>query len=548
MAEPQSTPDRLLRRMSALEGLRQPYESEMRTCFDYTYPERSSGLEGGMVTGTNDARGKRAQIFDDTVKDAGRTLASSVIGGMTPANSIWFGMDAGGSEQDVEARWLSDASQFLFDNIHSANFDSSSFECAMDMVNGGGYFVQYIEEAPEGGYRFEQWPVGQCFISSTRSGGRVDTIYRRFTMTVEQCVSEWGVDAMSERTRELHATNKLDEPVDILWSIEPRQAVKAGGSAKLAKNKPFASVKLEVGAKHVIVESGYDEFPCAVPRWMLIPGSHYASSPVSACLATVKTLNKIKELDLINFEMSAYGMFKAKDDGVLNPFTTVIGPRRVVVVADMENFEPIQPGGNAQLSQFVAADMQATIRKMMLADVLQPQDGPAMTATEVHARMMLLRQQLGPIFGRLQAEWLRALIERCFGIAYRAGALTQACGPIPQSLTNRIVNVHYSSPLARAQKLEEVVAIDSWVTGLVQYAGATQDMSGLDEIDQTFVAEFKREALGVPSRAQRTEDQVAQIRQQRMQAQQAAQQQAQQQQMQTAAGEAVAKQAATAQG
>lgn len=544
MSETVATPERIGRRLSALKAARQPYESEMRSCFDYTFPERSGGLEGDVFS-SQEARGKRAQIFDDTVKDSSRTLSSSVVGGMTPANSIWFGLDAGGNEADDGERWLSDASQFLFDNIHAGNFDSASFECAMDMVSGAGHFVQYIEEADEGGYRFEQWPVGQCYISSSKSGGRVDTIYREFCMSVEQCAAEWGIDALSPRTKQLHADGKLDEPVVIVWSIEPRPGTGAG--AKLAKNKAFASVKMEAAQKHVIVESGYDEFPCAVPRWALIPGSHYATSPVSMCLPTVKTLNKIKELDLVNFEMAAYGMFKATDDGVLNPFTTTIGPRRVVVVADMKNFEPVQAGGDAKLSQFVTADMQSSIRKIMLADVLQPQDGPAMTATEVHARLMLLRQQLGPIFGRLQAEWLRALIERCFGLALRAGALVAACGPVPQSLAGRTVNVHYTSPLARAQKLEEVAAIDQWVGSIVAYATETNRMEELDEIDTTFVAEFKRDALGAPSRAQRTPDQVAKLRQDRAQAKQQAAQQEQQMQLQSAAGEAAVKQQVPAQ-
>lgn len=546
MAEALSQSDRIMRRMSALEGLRQPYESEMRSCFDYTFPERGAGLEGNVFA-AQEARAKRAAIYDDTVKDGSRTLASSIVGGMVPANSIWFGLDLGGNEPDDAARWLSDASQFLFDNIHAGNFDQASFECSLDLVSGAGYFVEYIGEGKDGGFDFEQWPVGQCYISSSKPGGRVDTIYRNFCLSVEQCVADWGIDAVSEKTRQLYNDRRFDEPVEIIWAIEPRAIAQTGGGAKLAKNKPFSSIKLERGAKHTISESGYDEFPCAVPRWSLIPESHYATSPVAGCLATVKTLNKIKETDLVNFEMAAYGMYKAKDDGILNPFTTVIGPRRVVVVADLENFQAVPAGGDAKLSQFVASDMQAAIRRMLLADVLQPQDGPAMTATEVHARLMLLRQQLGPIFGRLQAEWLRAVIERCFGIALRAGALVAACGPIPQSLAGRTLNIHYTSPLARAQKLEEVVAIDQWVTSIVQYAAQTQRMDELDQIDTEFVSSFRRDALGAPSRAQRTPDQVAKIRQDRSDAQQQASQQAQQQQLQAAAGEAAVKQIATTQ-
>jgi hypothetical protein len=72
--------------------------------------------------------------------------------------------------------------------------------------------------------------------------------------------------------------------------------------------------------------------------------------------------------------------------------------------------------------------LQAQIRKILMADQLQAQDGPAMTATEVHVRVNLIRQLLGPIYARLQAEYLQPLIERCFGLAYRASERMWAAG------------------------------------------------------------------------------------------------------------------------
>lgn len=545
---PDSLSDRVKRRGETLKALRQPHEAEYVDCYRYTYPERSAGLEGADNQSTqSSAKAKRAEIYDDTAKDGTRILASSFSSGMTPANSLWFGMDSGSNETDAEARWLSDAAQFIFDNIHGENFDASAFECYLDMAAGPGMFVLYTEEAEEGGYRFEHWPFGQCHVAASKTGGRVDTIYREFEMSVEQLVAAYGRDKVSDASGKLFDEGKFDEKVLVGWLIEPRRLRQVTGyGASLAKNKPFVSCHVELGKNLVLRESGYDEFPCCVPRWMLIPGTAYATGPLSTCLATVKTLNEAKRLELVNMEMAAYGMFKARDDGVMNPHTTVIGPRRVVVVADMENFAPIdrRQMGDFKVALLKAEELQAQIRKLLLADQLQPQDGPAMTATEVHARIMLIRQQLGPIFGRLQAEFLSVLIERCFGIALRAGALEAACGPMPKSLLNREINVKYQSPLARAQKLEEVTAIDTWVTGIVEYSAATGDTTVLDEVNTVEIAKFKRDALGVPSVAQRTPDEVAELRDRRAKAKQQADQAMQQQQLQTEAGSAMAKRAA----
>jgi hypothetical protein len=155
---------------------------------------------------------------------------------------------------------------------------------------------------------------------------------------------------------------------------------------------------------------------------------------------------------------------------------------------------------------------------MLLADQLQPQDGPAMTATEVHVRVQLIRQLLGPIYGRLQAEYLKPMIERCFGLAYRAGVFGEA----PQEMQGKTFTVKYVSPLARAQKLEEATAIDQYIAGAIGMAQAQPDV--IDTIDFDKAQKIKGEALGVPASVMRPVDEVEAMRKAR--AEQAKQQQA----------------------
>lgn len=170
----------------------------------------------------------------------------------------------------------------------------------------------------------------------------------------------------------------------------------------------------------------------------------------------------------------------------------------------------------------------------MLADQLQPQDGPTMTATEVNMRQQLIRQLLGPIYGRMQAEYLQPLVTRCFGIAFRAGILAEP----PEELGDKYASVKYISPLARAQKFEEVTAIQNFVGMTMQSAQA--DPTVLDNINFDKAARFTGEALGVPSEIIRTEQDVADLRQQRAEQQALAQQQAMQQQVEMTGAESAA--------
>lgn len=525
------------RRFGVLKGLREPHEANWAECYRFTHPERADGLNSSEKT-SQQSQAERARIFDTTANESGRTLSSAMQSGTTPPNSRWFDLNAG-QESDDEARWMDSAAQRTFELIHSANFDASAFECTTDMVDVG-WFVLYTDEDQElGGLRFEQWPIAQCYVSASKAGGIVDTLYRYFKFSVEQTVNTYGLDKVSPRTRELWNQQKFDEMVEILMCIEPRTTYVV--NARLARNLPFSSHHIELAGRHELRESGYHEFPCAVARWRLIPGTHYATGPTADALPTIKTLNKVVELELSNLDIAVAGMWKVVDDGTINLRNIKVGARRVVPMADTKNMEALTTGTDFNVA-FLAEDrLQAQIRRLYLADELQPQDGPAMTATEVHARVQKVRQLLGPIFGRLQTEYLQPLVARCFGLALRAGAL----GMPPESLQNRLVQVRYISPLARAQQYEEVQAIDDYVARVVQSATAAQDVSILDNVDFDAAAEFTGKALGVPSQVIPSDDAKAAKRQQRAdaakQAQATQQQAVQQQQLSQAMADRMAK-------
>lgn len=148
-----------------------------------------------------------------------------------------------------------------------------------------------------------------------------------------------------------------------------------------------------------------------------------------------------------------------------------------------------------------------------------------MTATEVNARIGLIRQLLGPMYGRFQSEYLQPLVERCFGIAYRAGWLGQA----PQSLQGKTFTVKFKSPMARAQMAEEVGAIQQFIGVVMETAQVKPE--ALDSLDVDEAMAHVARGLGVPASVNITGEQLDEFRQQKQQAQaQIEQQQADQQQ------------------
>lgn len=509
----------IIKRAAALASARRPHEPTWREGFDFTAPERGAGLDGDESFDASTQQQRLARVLSSVASESAESLAANLISGVAPSNSRWFEMDVDGAGES-DKRWLSDSSDSIWMNIHSANFDAEVFDSMLDLVCAG-WFVLYIDEDREkGGFVFELFPMAQCFFSNTRPGGTVDTLYRKFKITAEQAVATYNKakDRLSKKTRQL-ARDKPDTLVEFITEIRPNKLGVV--NAILAKNLPFSSTTVEAAERTIVRESGYHEFPCTVPRWSRIPNSPYATGPVQKALPDIRMLNQLRRNEVLATELAVAGMWIAEDDGVLNPKAVKVGPRKIIVANSVDSMKELKNGSDFNVA-FTSEDrLERQIRKRLMADQLQPQDGPAMTATEVHVRVGLIRQLLGPVFGRMQAEFLQPLVERCFGLMYRAGAL----GPAPQSLGGRAFHVKYISPMARSQKLEDVTAIERYATNIgALMAQGFEEARDLIDIDEAGRA--VGEGLGVPQRIIRDRTKVQAIRDARKQDAQDQQQQA----------------------
>lgn len=537
-----AAPEALKRRLDRLKQLRSPHESVWRECLEHSFPIRASGLQGGSPMSAQQAQDKKAKLLHSAATDAGRTLAAAIVMGAVPSSSVWALLKVAGADDEGKA-WLDEKGKQLHEEVHASNFDSAVFECAMDMV-GAGWFALYIDEdQARGGFRFEQWPLAQVYASSTKAGGIVDTVYREYTLTAEQCVKEFGDAGVSQGVLK-KSVNEPDAPITICHAIYPRATYAV--NARLAKNMPVASCHFEVETHHLLRESGYHEMPVIVPRWAVIPSSVYAVGPMFDALPDSRQLNELLGMDAMNAELAIAGMWIAEDDGVLNPRTVKVGARKVIVANSVDSMKQLSAGGDWQLADARIARLEGAIRRVLLADQLPPIDSPVRTATEFHARVNMIRQLLGPIYGRLQAEWLAPMVERCFMLMYRAGVF----GPAPQSLGGQSLRVRYNNPLARAQKGEDVAAVERLLANMqgmaqlgqmVPAAAAALDVVNLDEAMRVTL-----DGVSVPLSVVRPREEVQALREQRAEQQAQAQQAAQQQQMQAMAADAAMQRAAKA--
>lgn len=521
-----------IQRLQEMKAERQCFEQEWRECYEMAAPERLPDFDGVK----EDTKRVRAKLFDTTGADATQVLASSIVSGTTPANAIWFkavpdGVDDQGEITEGE-RWLDNACRTMWRNIHGSNFDSEIPDTVLDSIVAG-WGVLYISEDEEDGFVFENWAIGNTYISSTKRSGAIDTVYRVHSMTAKAIVTEYGEGSV-HRTIADACKKEPNKRFDILHVIQPRKGdyTKRDG---LPAALPFSSYHIDIANNALIKESGYKDFPCAVPRLYKKSSSFYAVGQVSKALPSMKTLNAHSKMMLESAEMAIFGMWAARDDGVLNPSSLRIGPKKLAIVNDINSLQRIDGGGNYQISQYEADRLERAIKRTLMADQLHGVDGPAMTATEVTERVNLIRQQLGPMFGRWQSELLSSILARCFAIEMDRGTF----GEIPEELMSTSMQFKFINPLARSQQLEEVANTEMFFGSLGQLASIEPTI--LDNVNFDSAANVLASGRGVPDSIMRSAREVAELREARQQAQQEQKQAQQQQELQAGAMEMAAK-------
>ena len=133
-----------------------------------------------------------------------------------------YGVDEASRLKNRE-KWLDEVCQFIWRNIHGANYDSEIFDLVLDcVVAGWGVMYADVDRHAGGGYVFQTWDIGQSYLASTRQDQKVDTLYREYEMTMAALVNESGENRVSEevrKTRKSKATLQVRCPCAYVRSV-----------------------------------------------------------------------------------------------------------------------------------------------------------------------------------------------------------------------------------------------------------------------------------------------------------------------------------------
>ena len=509
-----------------------------RELADYILPRRYKWL----ITPNQMARGSpiNQHILDSSGTIAARNLASGLVSGKSSPTQPWFRLKIGkidSTQTGPVSLWLAECERLMYLIFAESNFYDAIGVFDFDLVVfGTGAMLVYEDFKTV--VNFINPCLGEYYVDIDNKY-RPSVFYREFTMTVDACVREFGIDNVSPSIRELYNGTdgaNLTRELIVAHSIEPNDDGRArefgfdpawsfregywewGGTTGPQGGSPTPTGFLR--------RKGYHEKPSIIGRWDIVSNDPYGRSTGMDALPDIKqvqleTRRKAQAIDkMVNPPLVADIQLK-NSPANLTPggITYVAGYAAAGKPGFASVYETKFP------IQEITGDLEmvkARVAQVFFNDVLkvasQYETRSNVTAVEWDLRKSEALVMLGPALERIDNEVLKPIIERVFNIANRAGILPSP----PQEVQGRAMSIEFVSMLSQAQQAAAAGGIER-VLGLAgNIAGV--DPSVMDNIDVDYAFDKYSSLLNNDPKMIRSPDALTQIRQQRADQQRQAQQ------------------------
>ncbi|MBR6510865.1 MAG: head-tail connector protein [Phascolarctobacterium sp.] len=504
---------KLARKLKELYEKRRDYVNRWIEIRDYQLPFIGEFDETGDKL--TPARRKDLKIAQGVAWLAAQVFAAGVMSGLTPPSRQWFRFafkrpDLNGN---VEAMKVLDQRQEIVSYILAkSNFYNSVHSVYLELPFGQCPLAIFYD--PQNGVRFQAMTIG-TYALGVDGYGKVDTVARKYEMTLQQIINCFGVDALPKNLQEqVKAGVGLDKKHQVNWLVEPNDNRLPGYVDKL--NMPYRSVYwLDKSQEdEFLYVGGFEEWAIPVARYLVNGLEPYGKGPGWFAEGDSKMLQLLKKDYLTAVELSIKPPMKGPAQLMNNGGINLI-PGGLTAVDDQSQ-QYVTPLFDVKLdlahAQQEIIRIEDAIKRAYSADLflmLDSLDNGRMTAREVMERTQEKLQQLGPVVERLQDEFLNPVIHRVYSIIERSGGFP----PIPQELLEVIgdedIEVDYISPLAQAQKMSGLVNIEQGIAQVAQMAQLWPEV--LKKIDPLATISKYFEMLGAPAVMQRSNEAVAEI-------------------------------------
>jgi hypothetical protein len=520
------TPEQIIKKQSKLKSERGVLDQHLQECADYILPRKN------FFTRINVPGEKKGfELYDNTAMISAETLVASLHGMLTNPNTFWFGLQTpfdSLNENEFVMEYLQQLVKTMHRILNGSNFQPEVYEFYVDLATFGTAAMT-AEEDDDLVVRFSTVHLADIFVCENHLG-MIDECYRVFMWDARKIVEKFVPAADLGDEEKVKAV--VGEKVFNCYKKNDNNRFKVIHA--VYKDHDSETPRLPYLSQYIIeetkkeVQSGkFRQFPYIISRWSKISGEVYGRSPGMTALPEAKTLNVMAKTILKGAQKVVDPPVQLPDEGFVRPFKTAPGSVNYYRAGSNDIARPIFNDSRIDFGYEAMRERQQRVREAFFVDKLNLVQSDRMTTVEVNQRIQEQLRFLGPLLGRQQTEFLKPLIDRVFDIMVTRDAGTgELLGEIPPELQEIDLDVFYSSPIARAQRLSEVEAIQ----GAFQASAAIfqLDPSAVDLIDSDRWVREHFKIYGASQKVLRKNAEVEAIRDARAEAQAQAVQQAQQ--------------------
>lgn len=432
----------------------------MQACFFYAVPFRNRYyLPGKEFQGT----AQNTRVYDTTAVESVTTFVSKLHDTMTPPQTQWGYLEVDSSMVDDDENpdnikilensqiVLNKYMRKLFTYIHASNFDVVINECYYDLSIGTSALVinQYTDEQP---FLCTSIPMDKLCIEEAVNG-KIETWFRTWqNMKITELNTRWpGIRLTNDLISDL-----LADP-----DAKVRQ-IYEGVAYYCNEPKPYLyAVWADSG---VLFYEWLESSPGIVWRFQKTNNETWGRGPVMDALPSIISLNEMARIELASANLNTFRPYMGFSDSVFNPYTFRLEPFSVIPIAPIGTggsppLVPLPVSADPNFAQFTIADLRMQIKSLLYAE--QPQDAVGIqpqTAYELSLKQQNLAQKIGPLFTRLQQEFLWPVIRRFAYILNKMGKL-----PYPKLENGVQIIFRYKSPLQLVKGEQDVARFIHYV-------------------------------------------------------------------------------------
>lgn len=512
------------KRYQSAQGVADLWASLLEACYYYAVPYRNRFYRPKEQQGEF----KGSRIYDTTAVEATKTFVSKIHDAMTPPQVQWGYLDIDETfdvEEDIDKNTFQEEldtyMRRLFSYIHESNFDVVINECYFDLAIGTSCIVinQFTNEQP---LLFTSVPMDKLAIEESMTG-RVDSWFRNWEQVkINEIQVRWPNAILTTEMMMLLIENP-DARIETLYE----------GVMYMPQNKKPYTYMIGTADCPLLCEE-FESNPGIVWRFQKVNSEVFGRGPVMDALPSIISLNELARIELAAANLNTFKPYMGFSDAVFNPHTFKLEPFTVIPIAPIGSggsppLIPLPDSSNPQFSQLTIMDLRNQIKALLFNEVNPNQSVQPQTATELMIVQQNLAQRIGPLFSRLQQEFLWPVIKRCAYILDKMGLLAWP------SVKGVKVNFRYRSPLALAKGQQDIARFTQYYQLMQGVFGAGP---ALMYINPGLAPYLIAEQMQVDARYLNSAEEV-QIAAQNMQQQQDEQMQAaqDQQQMQQPQGE-----------